>query len=144
MYAVPMIAAVSFWNSMGYSMLILLASMVMVPQEMLEAARVDGAGEFKCFFLIFIPQIKQALVNTLIFHYIWAFAVFEIPFVLGGIQGGVNYSMDYLSTLYYRTAFGGTNMVNNVGLGNTVAVLISVIILVGAALQMLLLSKSNE
>lgn len=142
-YSVPFVALVSFWHSMGYSLLLLLAAMVMVPSEMLEAAQIDGSGEWSTFFRVFIPTIRPTLINIVIIHYIWAISLFEIPYLLaGGVTGGVNKSLDFVSTNYYRVAFGGAYISNSVGFGTTMAVVISTVIFFGTMLQVFMLNKN--
>jgi ABC-type sugar transport system permease subunit len=144
LYSVPMIASASFWNSMGYSMLILLAAMVMTPRDTLEQAQIDGASEWQCFVHVFMPQIRPTLVNVIIIHYIWAISIFDMPYLLGGIHGGVNKSMDFVNSNYYRVAFGGAYMNNSVGLGTTLAVIISSIVLVGTVIQLGFFNRKGE
>jgi ABC-type sugar transport system permease subunit len=143
-YSVPMIASASFWHSMGYSMLILLAAMVMTPRDILEQARIDGAGEWKCFVHVFLPQMRPTILNVIIIHYIWAVSIFDIPYLLGGIEGGVNKSMDFVLLNYYRIGFRGTYMTNSVGLSTTLAVLISSILLIGTVIQITVFGKDHE
>jgi ABC-type sugar transport system permease subunit len=142
-YSVILIAVASFWNSMGYSMLLLMAAMVMVPRDILESAQIDGAGEWKCFFYMFLPQIRPTFLNIVLIHYIWAVSIFEIPFMLGGINGGVNKSMDFISINYYRVAFGVSYTANRVGFGTTIAMVVSSIVLIGTIVQMNLFNKNG-
>jgi ABC-type sugar transport system permease subunit len=143
-YSVPMVASASFWNSMGYSMLIILAAMVMTPRDILEQAQIDGAGEWKCFVHVFLPQIQPTMINVIIIHYVWAVSIFDMPFLLGGVEGGVNKSMDFVNLNYYRVAFGGSYMSNSVGLGTTLAVIISSIVLVGTIIQLKIMGRNTE
>jgi ABC-type sugar transport system permease subunit len=129
---------------MGYSMLIILAAMVMTPRDILEQAQIDGAGEWKCFVHVFLPYIRPTMINVIIIHYIWAVSIFDMPYLLGGIEGGVNKSMDVVNLNYYRVAFGGAYMSNSVGLGTTLAVIISSIVVVGTIIQLKIMGRNRE
>ena len=59
------------WQQIGYMMIIYIAGLQAVPEDMLEAARIDGAGPLKVFFKIALPMAKPALVLTYLFSFIW-------------------------------------------------------------------------
>jgi ABC-type sugar transport system permease subunit len=129
---------------MGYSMLIILAAMVMTPRDILEQAQIDGAGEWKCFIPVFLPYIRPTMINVIIIHYIWAVSIFDMPYLPGGIEGGVSKSMDVVNLNYYRAAFGGSYMGNSAGLGTTLAVIISSTVLAGTVIQLKIMGRDTE
>ena len=66
-YAFPAVIAAQIWQNMGYSMVIFLASLQSIPEDLNEAARIDGANETQIFWRITIPMVWSAItVNTLL------------------------------------------------------------------------------
>jgi ABC-type sugar transport system permease subunit len=83
--------------------LILLAGLQGIPQNLYEAARIDGAGKIACFFHITIPQLQHAILVALLFRSIDAFRSFDLLFVL--TRGGPGGSTEILSLLAYKNLF---------------------------------------
>nr|WP_239158162.1 sugar ABC transporter permease [Streptomyces sp. SID13726] len=73
---------ITTWAFVGYNMIIMFAALQAVPAEMYEAARLDGAGEFRIAWHIKVPAIRNALVLTLIFSIIGSFQLFNEPQLL--------------------------------------------------------------
>jgi ABC-type sugar transport system permease subunit len=144
-FSVPLVFVVSLWRGVGYSMLLFLASLKLIPNELLEASTIDGASEVQKVFHIYIPMIMPTLINILILSYIWSLTAFEIPFVLGGAEGGVGRSMDFLTILFYRTAFSQSTA-NGVGMGTAIAVVTFFILLIGTVVQfrLFILRRAQE
>jgi raffinose/stachyose/melibiose transport system permease protein len=97
------IAAVDLWHWWGFLAVIFLAALRQVPQEMVEAARLDGAGFFGLMRHILIPAIAPTIKLMMVMTVIWSFLVFDFVYIL--TQGGPAYSSEVLSTLAYRNAF---------------------------------------
>ena len=142
-YGAPYISVVNAWKGMGYSMMIVVANFAMIPLELEEASAIDGAGEWQTFFHVHLPLLKPALTNIIIIHYIWGISVFEIPFVLGGLNGGIGGKLDVVGLFFYRIAFGSENLNNAMGMGTTIATIMFFLILVGAVAQLWILNKKE-
>lgn len=97
------IAVVDLWHWWGFLAVIFLAALRQVPQEMVEAARLDGAGFFDLMRRILIPAIAPTIKLMMVMTVIWSFLVFDFVYIL--TQGGPAYSSEVLSTLAYRNAF---------------------------------------
>lgn len=97
------IAVVDLWHWWGFLAVIFLAALRQVPQEMVEAARLDGAGFFSLMRYILIPAIAPTIKLMMVMTVIWSFLVFDFVYIL--TQGGPAYSSEVLSTLAYRNAF---------------------------------------
>ena len=97
------IAVVDLWHWWGFLAVIFLAALRQVPQEMVEAARLDGAGFFGLMRHILIPAIAPTIKLMMVMTVIWSFLVFDFVYIL--TQGGPAYSSEVLSTLAYRNAF---------------------------------------
>lgn len=97
------IAVVDLWHWWGFLAVIFLAALRQVPQEMVEAARLDGAGFFDLMRRILIPAIAPTIKLMMVMTVIWSFLVFDFVYIL--TQGGPAFSSEVLSTLAYRNAF---------------------------------------
>ncbi|MET4158600.1 multiple sugar transport system permease protein [Agromyces sp. PvR057] len=70
------------WEFVGYNMLIFFSALKAVPQELYEAAEIDGAGTFRTIFSIKLPSIRGAIVIATIFSVIGSFQLFNEPSIL--------------------------------------------------------------
>ncbi|MCV7099272.1 carbohydrate ABC transporter permease [Mycobacterium palustre] len=104
------------WKTTPFMSLLLLAGLALVPEDLLKAAQVDGAGGWKRLTRITLPIIKPAVVVALLFRTLDAFRIFDNIYVL---TAGAN-NTDSVSILGYNNLFKGFN----VGLGSAISVLI--------------------
>lgn len=116
--AMPTLILTNVWRSFPYPMLLLLAALQTVPDEMHEAARVDGANAWQRFWRITLPLIRNTLLITVIMLSLHYFNMITLPFILTG--GGPVGVTDVLSLRVYREAFSFYHM----GLASAVAVYI--------------------
>lgn len=138
------------WAGFGVGMVILIGAMKMIPTDAIEAAFLEGAGYWKRLMIIIFPQIKTTILNLIIISYITAMTIFDYSYILGGVAGGINGSVDVMSLFFYRIAFGDNNPLggnlseNSIGMGTTVAVVLFLIIVVVAAIQMYFTVRKEE
>ncbi|GLC80348.1 carbohydrate ABC transporter permease [Lacrimispora brassicae] len=135
MYAV---IAVSQWQSTGYVAMLFIVAIQKVPVELYESAEVDGAGKFKRFLYITVPQVRQMLFVTMILTVVGAFTVFNEPYILTG--GGPGTATMVLSLHMYQTGF----VKNNMGYASTIAMLIFVITAVLSSVQFFTYGTDKE
>lgn len=112
--AIVVIAEV--WKTTPFMALLLLAGLALVPEDLLKAAQVDGAGAWRRLTGVILPIIKPAVVVALLFRTLDAFRIFDNIYVL---TNGTN-NTDSVSILGYNNLFKGFN----VGLGSAISVLI--------------------
>lgn len=135
---------VVIWSSIGSGMMIFNANMKEIPDSIMEAAKIDGAGEIRTFFSVVLPQLSSSLNTVITLGVIYALTIFDIPFMLGGVQGGVNNTIDFVNMVFYRYAFGGTYFgETNLGFGSSVSVAMFVVILAISLLVGLILKKRD-
>jgi raffinose/stachyose/melibiose transport system permease protein len=112
------------WHWVGFPTLVLLAGMQRVSTEVIEAARLDGAGDYVLIRRIIWPLIAPSVTIVCILTFIGSFNWFEIPYVMAGLTGSPGGSTDVLGLYFYRTAFGSvTNGIQDFGQGSALAVL---------------------
>lgn len=104
------------WKTTPFMALLLLAGLALVPEDLLKAAQVDGAGAWRRLTRITLPIIRPAIVVALLFRTLDAFRIFDNIYVL---TDGAN-NTDSVSILGYDNLFKGFN----VGLGSAISVLI--------------------
>jgi multiple sugar transport system permease protein len=104
------------WKTTPFMALLLLAGLALVPEELLRAAQVDGAGAWERLFRVTLPLIKPAILVALLFRTLDAFRIFDNIYVL---TGGANNTYS-VSILGYDNLFKAFNL----GLGSAISVLI--------------------
>jgi len=114
------------WKNTPYMALLLLAGMSLVPDELLEAAKIDGAGTWQRFMKITVPLMKPAILVALLFRTLDAFRIFDVIYIFS--QGANNTAS--LSQLSYSTLLERLNL----GLGSAVSVVLFLIVGVIAVL----------
>ena len=97
------VTVVNIWRGFPFTMVMLLAALQGIPDELYEAAKIDGAGAVKSFFYITLPSLKGTMLTVGLLDTIWTFRHFDIIFALTG--GGPMNSSNVLTTSIYNTAF---------------------------------------
>jgi raffinose/stachyose/melibiose transport system permease protein len=126
------ISIANAWQYVGIPIILFLAGMQNIPDELYESSALDGATGFKQFWKITLPLIAPVMfiITTLVF--VSNFSAFEIIYAMEGTLGSPNYSTDILGTLFYRICFGqrlGTPP--DMGLGAVIATCMFLIIGIG-------------
>lgn len=103
-WVIPTIALVNVWRHMGYTALLLFAGLQSIPEQLYEAARTEGAGEWQLFRRITLPLLRPILALVLIMSIIGSFQVFDTVSVT--TQGGPSDASKVLQMYIYENAFG--------------------------------------
>jgi multiple sugar transport system permease protein len=111
------VIATEVWKTTPFMALLLLAGLTLVPDELHEAAKVDGASAWQRFWKITIPLMKPAILVALLFRTLDAFRIFDSVYI---ISNGNNPSLETVSVLGYNALLNRLNL----GLGSAVSVLI--------------------
>ena len=102
--ALAAISLTSIWQGVGFQMVILLAALQGIPQELYEAARVDGANRWQQFIFITLPQLHNAVVFVVLVTTILAFRLFDQVQIM--TQGGPNHATTTVMYEAVNSAFG--------------------------------------
>lgn len=132
------VATVDLWHWWGFLCVIFFAALRQVPQEQIEAARIEGATYFQMMRYVLLPGIKPTIMLMMIMTVIWSFLAFDFVYIL--TQGGPAFSSELLSTLAYRKAFYDLN----VGQAAAAALVISLFGLVGTVFYVRIQTKEGE
>lgn len=129
-WAIPAMALIRLWALIGGAqMVIFLAGLQGVPQEVLDAARVDGAGAWRRFWNITLPLLSPTIFFNLIVGVIGALKVFALAFVATG--GGPAYATWFYILHLYQEAFANLNM----GYASALAWFFFLVVLILTAIQ---------
>jgi multiple sugar transport system permease protein len=120
--ALIVIIIADVWKTAPFMALLILAGLQVIPGEIYEAARVDGATTWQRFVRITLPLLMPAILVALIFRTLDALRIFDLPFVLTQGQNGTS----TLSTISQETF--ATNRIY--GLGSAMAVLTFIVVMV--------------
>ena len=96
-----LLTVIMIWLQAGFAMVLLSAAIKSVPEETLEAARVDGATEWQTFFKVVVPQIKSTIFVVFTTVTILVMKIFDIVWVLGGPISDT----DVVAARFYRELF---------------------------------------
>ena len=124
--------------SFGRSCVIFFAALRQVPQEQIEAARIEGATYVQMMRYVLLPGIRPTITLMMIMTVIWSFLAFDFVYIL--TQGGPAFSSELLSTLAYRKAFYDLN----VGQAAAAALVISLFGLIGTFFYVRIQTREGE
>lgn len=130
------LSLVSVWQFVGIPMMLFLAALINIPDELIEAARVDGATAWGVFWRVKLPLIMPTVGIVTMLTFVGNFQAFDLVFTSQGAQANPNFSTDLLSTFFFRTFFGFQLQRGNPTMGATIGGVIFVIILAGVLLYM--------
>ncbi|MCW2811269.1 MAG: Multiple sugar transport system permease protein [Friedmanniella sp.] len=136
--ALLMVVAMVTWKVVGLQMLLLLAGLQSIPDDVLEAARIDGAGRWQSFLHITAPLLRPTLALVLVFSVAGSLLAFDQFYIMTG--GGP--SNQTITAVYqvYRTSFTSFKL----GYGAALSVFLMLILAAVSAVQMLLLRNSDH
>jgi multiple sugar transport system permease protein len=121
------IIAAEVWKTTPFMALLLLAGLALVPDELHEAAKVDGASTVQRFFRITLPLMRPAILVALLFRTLDAFRIFDNIFI---IQPGGALGTESVSILGYNVLINRVNL----GLGSAISILIFICVILIAVL----------
>jgi len=131
------VTLISIWQYVGIPLMLFYAALLNIPQETIEAARIDGLNGWSIFWKVKLPLMLPTLGLVGILTYIGNFtASFDLIYTLQGGLAGPNYSTDVMGTLLFRTFFGFQAQLGDVHMGATVASALFFIILIGVSIYL--------
>lgn len=136
-WAMPSIVLMSLWWAVGGTSVILLAALGQIPQQIFEAARLDGAGNGALLRRVMLPQLRPVLLFVIVVNTIGAFQVFGQPYLL--TRGGPELSTRGVVQYIYETAFNNYRL----GYGAAMSWMLFAVIAVFALIQYAFLRRST-
>lgn len=101
--AMVSVILVTVWSQLGWHACIYLAQLQSVSEDLYEAARIDGASTLQMFFKVTVPQLRPAMVTSVMLLMISSLKVFDLPFALTG--GGPGYATTMISQVIIQRGF---------------------------------------
>ena len=131
------VTLISIWQYVGIPLMLFYAALLNIPEETIEAARIDGLNGWWIFWKVKLPLILPTLGLVGILTYIGNFtASFDIIYTLQGGMAGPNFSTDVMGTFLFRSFFGFQAQLGDEHMGATVASALFFIILVGVSVYL--------
>ncbi|MCF8528895.1 MAG: sugar ABC transporter permease [Aquiluna sp.] len=137
-----LISIMVIWRWTGYNALIYLAAMQAVPEELYEAAEIDGASKFRQFISVTIPQIRPTLIFTIIVSTIGGLQIFAEPLILDGqgYGGGVSRQFSTVTLFMFEQGFSRFEY----GYASAIAIVLTVIIISISLVNFLIVRKIQK
>ncbi len=144
-FALAIIIVVGIWHTFGYNLVYFLAGLQTIPEELYEAARLDGAGRIATFRSITIPMLRAVGVVILVLAVIGTLQIFDLVQVL--TSGGPYFATEVVNTYIYHLAFGGTNanaVQPDVGLASAASFFYGLLLIVFSVVQVVVLRSLGK
>lgn len=135
-YALTTLALISVWQFVGIPMMLIYAALLSIPDEVIEAAEMDGITGWSQFWKIKLPLILPAIGIISILTFVGNFNAFDLIYVAQGALAGPDYSTDILGTFLYRTFFGFQLQLGDPYMGSAIAGAMFGIILLGVCVYL--------
>jgi multiple sugar transport system permease protein len=129
--AMTSVVLMTLWTRIGFAMVIYLAGLQDIPEEVYEAARLDGASGWQQFWHVTVPMLRPSTLFLVVMNVIWSFQVFDVVYVM--TNGGPGNATAMLVTYAYDKGFGPSR---DFGYGATIGVVLFVITLVFSIIQL--------
>ncbi len=97
------VTAMNVWRAFPFFMVMLLAGLQAIPQQLYEAAQIDGASMVQQFWYVTLPSLRSVIATVVLLDSIWTFRAFDPVFVMTG--GGPTNSSEVLATAIYFSSF---------------------------------------
>ncbi len=134
--ALTALSLISVWQFVGIPMMLIYAALLSIPEEILEAAEVDGITGWSAFFKIKLPLILPSIGIISILTFVANFNAFDLIYAAQGALAGPDFSTDILGTFMYRTFFGFQLQLGDPHMGSAIASAMFGIILVGVCVYL--------
>jgi raffinose/stachyose/melibiose transport system permease protein len=134
--ALVTVSLISVWQFVGIPMMLIYAALLNIPDDLVDAATVDGANQWRVFWYVKLPLILPTLGVVAILTFVGNFNAFDLIFTMKGAIAGPNFATDILGTYFYRTFFGYQLQAGSATMGATVATAMLMIIMIGVLLYL--------
>ena len=138
--ALLVVTLVGVWQYIGLPFVLFLASLVGINEELIEAAKVDGATAWDVFWRIKFPLVLPTAGIVAILTFVGNFSAFDNVYVMQGSTAGPSYATDLLGVFFYRISFGIGGR-PDLYMGTTIATVMFGIILSGVLLYLFVIQR---
>jgi raffinose/stachyose/melibiose transport system permease protein len=135
------ISLISVWQFVGIPMILIYTALLAIPDELIDAATVDGLNQFEAFVYVKLPLIWPTIGLVSVLTFVNNFNAFDLVYAMKGALAGPNFSADIMGTLFYRVFFGNQLQNGDVSMGATIATMMLLIILCGVMAYLFLVQR---
>jgi len=135
------VSLISVWQFVGIPMMLIYAALLSIPDEVIEAAELDGITGISQFWKIKLPLILPTIGIVSILTFVGNFNAFDLVYTVEGALAGPNFSTDILGTFLYRTFFGFQLQLGDQTMGATIATMMFLIILIGVMIYLFVVQR---
>ncbi|MEO3857844.1 sugar ABC transporter permease [Acrocarpospora sp. B8E8] len=135
--ALVTVMGVGIWKGVGFSMIVLLAALQGVPDQLIEAAKLDGAGRWHQFRAVILPELRPALLFTTVIATVTSLQLFDLVYVMTG--GGPLFHTESIVAYLYQRGFVEFRL----GYASAIAWVLFVLILIVSMIQ-LRIARSHD
>lgn len=135
------LSLMSVWQFVGIPMMLFYAALLAIPDDLVDAAAIDGCTPMGAFLRIKLPLILPTVGIVSILTFVGNFNAFDLVYAVKGALAGPNFSTDLLGTFFYRTFFGYQLQLGNPSMGATVASVMFAIILAGVCVYLFVIQR---
>ena len=132
------VIAAAVWGYFGFCVVIFLAGLQNVDNDLVEASKIDGANSLQQFFFIIIPQLRHVLNMVLVYTLIGGLNVFDIVQIM--TTGGPANHTELIGTYTYKISF----QQSNIGYGTTLSMVMTVLSLIVSYIFMIIRERGEE
>ena len=137
-FSLLIVISVQIWQSTGVVFVLYFAAIGQIDPAVVEAARIDGAGDLRIIRSIILPGVQGTTIAIATLSAIGSLKTFDIPFLITG--GGPSYATEFLGTLIYRVSVSFAQ----VGYGAALSIVLTLIIGTLALLQLVVLRRGER
>lgn len=138
------ISLISVWQFVGIPMILIYTALLAIPDELIDAATVDGLNQFQAFFYVKLPLIWPTIGLVSVLTFVNNFNAFDLIYAMKGALAGPNFSADIMGTLFYRVFFGNQLQLGDTSMGSTIATMMFLIILCGVMVYLFLIQRRMQ
>ncbi len=138
------VSLISVWQFVGIPMILIYTALLAIPDELVDAATVDGLNQWQTFFYVKLPLIWPTIGLVSVLTFVNNFNAFDLIYAMQGALAGPNFSTDIMGTLFYRTFFGNQLQLGDPTMGATVATMMFLIIMVGVMIYLFLIQRRMQ
>jgi raffinose/stachyose/melibiose transport system permease protein len=139
--ALVAVSLISVWQFVGIPMILIYTALLAIPEELADAANVDGLNQWQTFFWVKLPLIWPTIGLVSVLTFVNNFNAFDLIYAMQGALAGPNFATDIMGTLFYRTFFGNQLQLGDPTMGATIATMMFVIILIGVLVYLFLIQR---
>ena len=138
------VSLISVWQFVGIPMILIYTALLAIPEELIDAATVDGLNQFQAFIWVKLPLIFPTIGLVSVLTFVNNFNAFDLIYAMKGALAGPNFSADIMGTLFYRTFFGNQLQLGDLSMGSTIATMMFIIILIGIMCYLFLIQRRMQ